>query len=401
MSKVSSINEKPRVFIKKGRSLRIKRGHPWVYSNEIERVSNVNGLKPGSVVEIRDAGDLFLGLALFNPHTLIAGRLLSRNIKISFDTEYFVERLTTALEVRNSLYDQKYYRLVHAEADNLPGLIIDRFNDAFVCQPNTAGMELFWPEIQMAIKKVFNPRIIIMRGDSHIRKGEGLKNEVKITHGSFSEPIKLYEGGITFLIDPLEGQKTGWYFDQKNNRTFAASLAKGNRILDVYSNTGAFGLISLKAGAKDATLIDTSQRALDIALKTAKEHNLDQVINITKGEAFSSLERLSKEGQKYGLVIADPPAFAKTKKDKNKGLRAYRKLARLAATLVGPRGYLIISSCSYNAGLQDFMQSVAAGILDGGRTARLIRVSGAGPDHPIHPQLLETSYLKCLTFSLE
>ncbi len=178
MNKVSSINEKPRVFIKKGRSLRIKRGHPWVYSNEIERVSNVNGLKPGSVVEIRDAGDLFLGLALFNPHTLIAGRLLSRNIKISIDTEYFVERLTTALEVRNSLYDQKYYRLVHAEADNLPGLIIDRFNDAFVCQPNIAGMELFWPEIQMAIKKVFNPRIIIMRGDSHIRKGEGLKNTI-------------------------------------------------------------------------------------------------------------------------------------------------------------------------------------------------------------------------------
>lgn len=393
--------EIPEIRLAKGRSGRLRRGHPWVFSNEIEMDDAARALPPGGIVALIDAGDERLGLATFNPHTLIAARLLTRDSAAQINTTFIETRLRRALAIRETLYEAPWYRLVHAEADGLPGLVMDRFNDILVAQPNTAGVAALWPHIASALETVLSPRAIVLRGDSPSRTLEGLDETVAVVAGTMAGTIPVQDGPLCFAIDPLRGQKTGWYFDQAANRAFAARLAPGRRVLDVYCHTGGFGLRAAHAGAESAHLVDSAGPALEVAEEAARANGLETRVTITRGEAFRTLAELDQSGERYGLVIADPPAFAKSRKDAKKALRAYRKLARAAARLTEEDGFVMLSSCSHHTAPDDFREAVSRGLRDAGREARLIRSAGAGPDHPVHPGLPESAYLKCLAFALD
>jgi 23S rRNA (cytosine1962-C5)-methyltransferase len=391
----------PEVHLLPGQDKRLRAGHPWVFSNEIRMDAAAKALPPGEVVALVAAERKALALALFNPHSLIAARVLTRNPATRIDAAFIARRLARALRLRERLYDAPFYRLVHAEADGLPGLVVDRFGDAVVCQLNAAGMARLEGEILEALDATLAPRVVVLRNDSPVRELEGLETEVRIAKGTLDGPVALVENGLTFQADLLEGQKTGWYYDQRDNRAFAARLAKGLSVLDLYSYSAGFGLAAAAAGATSVLAIDRSQLGLDLALASAAKAGLEGRLEVDRADVFGALDRLATERRRFGLVIADPPAFVKSRKDLKPGLRGYRKLARAAATVVGDEGFLAIACCSHNVPADAFAEEVRRGVRDAGRGGRILRLAGAGPDHPSHPALPETSYLKCLVYALD
>jgi 23S rRNA (cytosine1962-C5)-methyltransferase len=262
-----------------------------------------------------------------------------------------------------------------------------------VVQANTAGMDRLLPEITEALRESLSPRAIVARNDSGSRLQEGLGQEVVLLHGG-EAAAEVVEGGVRFPIDPLGGQKTGWFFDQRPNRAMVAALAKGGRVLDVFCHVGAFGLQCAAAGAESVMLVDASAPALALAAEGAARNGFPERVATRRGDAFEVMAELAAEGERFDVVVVDPPAFAKTKKDRDAGLRAYGRLARLAAALVAPGGFLFTASCSHHAPLADFAAAVAEGITRARREGRILASVGAGPDHPVHPLLPETAYLK-------
>lgn len=393
--------EGPVVRLLVGHSKRVRQGHPWIYSNEIEMTEATKRLAPGTLAVLVDAGDERLGVVSFNPHSLIAARLLSRAPNTAIDAAFIEARLQAALALRAVLYDTPHYRLIHAEADGLPGLIVDRLGDVFVVQLNTAGMERLAATITAALESLFKPRAVVLRRDGSVRTLEGLERPAPELIGALDGPVETIEAGVRFLADPLHGQKTGWYFDQRDNRDFAARLARGRRVLDAYCHTGAFALRAAAAGADAVVALDSAEPALALARDAAVLNGLSDRVTFEAGEAFGALAARAKTGERFGLVIADPPSFVKSRKDIAQGLRAYRKLARLSAALVGPAGFLVIASCSHHVETLAFLGEVHAGLRDAGREGRLLRVAGAGPDHPAHTALPESTYLKCATLGLD
>ena len=313
-------------------------GHPWIYSNEIVMDAGTKALPPGSVVRLLRANGDAVALAFFNPHTLIACRVLTRRLDAVIDARFLADRLLRATTLRDRLYDRPFYRLAHAEADGLPGTVVDRFGGLLVAQINCAGMELLLPELLEAFDRVLAPEVVLLRSDSPARMAEGLPSYVKFAKGSLGGPIELEENGLRFLADPQSGQKTGWFFDQRDNRAAVARLAAGLSVLDVYSYAGGFALAAAKAGAREVTAIDRSEAALALAEKSAAANGLAARCRFRRVEAFEELERMGATGTRFGMVVADPPAFVKSKKDLKQGARDYRKLARLAASLVEPEG---------------------------------------------------------------
>ncbi len=385
-------------MMKRGMHRRLQAGHPWVFSNEVEMDPATKSLAPGSVVTVTDAGGAGLATAYFNPRTLIAARVLSTTPDMAIDADFIATRLRTALTLRERLYSKPFYRLVHAEADGLPGLIVDRFGDVCVMQPNTAGMEALMELIAAGLRDVVGAKAVILRGDSGSRTLEGLSNDVRLLSGSTENEIALEESGATFFADVLSGQKTGWYFDQRDNHAFLASLSKDRSVLDLYTHTGGFGIAAARAGASHVTLVDSSASSLELAAKAAKANAVADRCMLTRADVFEFLEANKAQ---WDVVIADPPAFVKSRKDLKAGLQGYRKLARLCARAINPGGFLFIASCSHNAPLDEFTAAVARGIDDANRNAKIIRTSGAGSDHPVHPLLPESSYLKALTLALD
>jgi 23S rRNA (cytosine1962-C5)-methyltransferase len=379
---------------------RLRAGHPWAYSNELRMDAAAKALPPGEPVCLYTADGRRLALAQFNPHSLIAARLLTRNTDATIDATFLERRLARALRLRERLFDRPYYRLVHAEADGLPGLVIDRYGDVLVCQLNSAGMAALEGPLLEALERVVAPAAVVLRNDSPVRELEGLATEVRVVKGALTPPIELEENGLTFLADPLEGQKTGWYFDQRENRAFVAPLGRGQRVLDLYSYSAGFGLAAAAAGAASVLAVDRSQQGLDLAEASAARNDLASVLSVERREAFAALDELAAAKERFGLVIADPPAFVRSKKELKPGLRGYRKLARAAATLVGEEGFLAIACCSHNVAPDAFADEVRRGLRDAGRSGRLIRQAGAGPDHPSHPALPESAYLKFLVYAL-
>lgn len=396
MTKSSSL---PLIRLQKGRSARFRAGHPWVFSNEIEMTPEAKALPLGSLVRLEDAGAEPLGLAYFNPRSLIAARLLTRESASQIDAGFLANRLKQALSLRESLFDRPYYRLIHAEADQLPGLIVDRFNDVISVQANTAGVEMLRPILLEAIESLLAPRVIVWDGSSSIRQLEGLEPGFDVLKGTLSGPIEVEENGAFFAADPGEGQKTGWFYDQRPNRAFAAKLARGRRVLDLYSYAGGFGVLAACHGAASVLCADRSQTALDLASIAAKRNGVADKVGFEKSEAFEFLEKAAQRGDKFDLVIADPPAFVKSKKDFAQGAKGYRKLSRLAQALVDPGGFLVLASCSHHMPPDQFLAECVQGI--GRRTGRLLHQGGAGPDHPVHPHLPESAYLKALFFQLD
>lgn len=391
----------PKLSLLAGQDRRLRSGHPWIYSNELKMDEAAKALEPGTPVRLTDVAGKTMAIAQFNPHSLIAARVLSRNQHATIDADFLERRLRRALGLRDRLYDRPFYRLIHAEADGLPGLVIDRFGSALVVQANSAGMDRMTSPLLEAIDRVLEADLIILKNDSLAREREGLALGVDVVRGETQGAIELEENGLTFFADPVQGQKTGWYFDQRDNRAFAARLAKGERVLDLFSYGGGFGITALKAGAKEALAVDRSDRALALADMAAARNGVEAGFSTMREEGFAALERLAGEKQRFGLVVADPPSFVKSKRELKAGLKGYRKLVRAAARLVREEGCLVIASCSHNVPVDQFRDEVRKGLGDAGRGGRLLCQSGAAPDHPSHPMLAESAYLKSLVYMLD
>ncbi|HZA66329.1 MAG TPA: class I SAM-dependent rRNA methyltransferase [Geminicoccaceae bacterium] len=391
----------PSIQLLPGQDRRLRAGHPWAYSNELRMDAEAKALPPGEPVCLLSAERKPLAIALFNPHSLIAARIVTRNKDATIDAAFVERRLARALHLRERLFDRPCYRLVHAEADGLPGLVIDRFADLLVCQLNSAGIARLEPAILEALDRLLAPRVVVLRNDSPVRELEGLDQEVRIAKGALDGAAELVENGLTYLIDPLEGQKTGWYYDQCDNRAFVARLARDQEVLDLYSYSAGFGLLAAAAGARGVLAIDRSQSGLDLAQASAVHNDLAARLEVVREDAFAALDRLAADKRRFGIVVADPPAFVRNKRELKPGLRGYRKLARACAAVVAEEGVLAIACCSHNVPEDAFADEVRRGLRDAGRPARLIRQAGAAPDHPVHPALPESAYLKCNVYMLD
>lgn len=390
----------PLIRLNPGQERRLKSGHPWAYSNEIRMQPEVRHLPAGQPVRLEGDDGWRFGSFAFNPHSLIGARLLDRDPEAAIDATWVHRRIAAAVALRARITDGPFHRLVHAEADGLPGLVVDRYGEVAVLQANTAWADRMLPEIVAALRAEFSPRAVVARNDSPVRAHEGLAAEVTLLHGVDATAV-VEEGGVRFGVDPLSGQKTGWFFDQRRNRDLVAGLAAGARVLDVFCHVGAFGLRCAAAGAAAVTLVDSSAPALERALAAADENGFAARVQARRGDAFDVMTEAAQAGERYDIVVCDPPAFAKSKKDQAAGLRAYGRMARLAAPLVAPGGFLFVASCSHHASLEAFSGVIAEGLHRARRGGRILATTGAGPDHPVHPHLPESAYLKAQLLQID
>jgi 23S rRNA (cytosine1962-C5)-methyltransferase len=379
----------------------IRHGFPWVYADELVTDRRTQSLPPGALAVLEDGERRPLGLVTVNVKSKIIARMLDRDPEAVIDESWFAARLVRALDLRERLFDAPYYRLIHAEADGLPGVVIDRFGDAAVIQPNAAWAETHIDALAAALRKVTGVTTVIKNGTGRSRSLEGLPEETTVLAGGVTAPIPVLMNGATYMADVMGGQKTGLFYDQRPNHAFAARLAKGARVLDVFSHVGGFALAALAGGAESALAVDASAPALTLATEGAAASGVADRFATRQGDAFEVLEALGAEGAQFDLVICDPPAFAPAKPALEAGLRAYERIARLAAPLVAPGGYLILCSCSHAADLSSFRNASARGIGRGGRRGQILHTGFAGPDHPLLPQLAESGYLKSLVFRLD
>lgn len=394
------MTERPVIRLNPGQERRLKAGYPWAFSNEIHMQPGYRQLPAGLEVRLEGDDGWRFGTFAFNPHSLIGARLLDRDPAATIDADWVCRRIAAAVALRARIADGPFHRLVHAEADGLPGLVVDRYGDVAVLQANTAWADRMTGEVVAALVDELGLRGVVARNDSAVREHEGLPLQVELLHGD-AAGAAVEEGGVRFGIDPLSGQKTGWFFDQRRNRDRVAGLADGARVLDVFCHVGAFGLRSAAAGAAEVTLVDSSAPALASAMQTATANGLAGRVQERRGDAFEVMAELAQEGRRFDIVVCDPPAFAKSKKDQAAGLRAYGRMARLAAPLVAPGGFLFAASCSYHAPLEAFAAAIAEGIWRARRGGRILATTGAGPDHPAHPHLPESAYLKAQLLQLD
>lgn len=391
----------PRIRLKpKADAKAIRHGMPWVYSDDLVLDRRTKALDPGTVAVLEDAERTPLGLAAISPGSRIAARLLDRNVDAQIDTAWFAERLSMAFSLRDRIYDAPFYRLIHAEGDGLPGLIIDRFGDTCVVQPNAAWLEARLTELTDALQQVTGVAHVLKSASGRTRALEGLDDVNATLAGSPPDRVPVPMNGATYIADLAGGQKTGLFFDQRPNHAFAARLAKDARVLDLFSHVGGFALAALAAGAQSALAVDGSAPALALAEEGAAASGVAEKFSTRKSDAFAALDALATEGAQFDLVICDPPAFAPSKSALQQGLRAYERIARLAAPLVAPGGVLMLCSCSHAADLTKFRASSLRGVGRAGRASQIIYTGGAGPDHPLHPQLGETGYLKTIALRL-
>ena len=393
---------RPTVRLKpKAEARAIRHGFPWVYADELVTDRRTQGLAPGALAVLEDADRRPLALVTVNTKSRIIARVLDRDPEAQIDEDWFARRLTTALALRRRLFDAPFYRLVHAEADGLPGVVIDRFGDVAVIQPNAAWAEAHIDAIAAVLRAVTGVATIVKNGTGRSRGLEGLAEETVILSGRISGPVPVPMNGATYMADVLGGQKTGLFFDQRPNHAFAQRLARGARVLDMFSHVGGFALAALAGGAESALAVDASAAALALAGQGAAASGMADRFATRQGDAFAVLEALAEEGAQFDLLICDPPAFAPAKPALEAGLRAYERLARLAAPLVAPGGFLVLCSCSHAVDLMAFRNASGRGIGRGGRRAQLLHTGFAGPDHPMLPQLAESGYLKSLVFRLD
>ncbi len=379
----------------------IRHGAPWVYDNELVTDRRTKALVPGTVALLEDAGREPLALVAVNPASRIMARVLDRDSGAEIGRAWLAARLRAALALRERLYDAPFYRLVHAEGDGLPGVVIDRFGDIAVIQPNAAWAERLLPELVAALLEVTGVQTVLKNASGRARGLEGLDDASEVLAGRAPDaPVPVQMTGATYLADLTAGQKTGLYYDQRPNHAFAARLATGARVLDVFSHVGGFSLAALAAGAEWALAVDGSEPALALARGGAERMGVADRFETRKADAFEALAALAEEGARFDLVICDPPAFAPSKQALEAGLRAYERVARLAAPLVADGGVLGLCSCSHAADLARFRAASLRGIGRAGRAGPLIRTGFAGPDHPQHAHLAETAYLKALFFRL-
>ncbi|MCA8884012.1 MAG: class I SAM-dependent rRNA methyltransferase [Rhodobacteraceae bacterium] len=375
-------------------------GFPWVYDNQMVMDRRTKALAAGSLAVLEDGDRTPVALVAVNPGSKIAARVLDADPAANIDTAWFAARFERALAHRARLYSEPFYRLIHAEADGLPGVVIDRFGDVAVVQPNAAWADARLQDLVDALRQVTGVSTVIRNGSGRARKLEGLEDATDLLCGALNGAIAVPMNGAVYMADVLGGQKTGLFFDQRDNHAFAARLAGGGRVLDVFSHVGGFGLAALAAGADSALAVDGSRAALDLAEAGARAAGLSDRFATRQGDAFDTLSALAAEGAQFDLVVCDPPAFAPSKQTLEAGLRAYEKVARLGAGLVAPGGYLALCSCSHAATMEKFRAASLRGVGRAGRAGQIVHTGFAAPDHPIHPQLAESGYLKALFLRL-
>jgi 23S rRNA (cytosine1962-C5)-methyltransferase len=385
----------PELRLKSREDRRIAAGHLWIFSNEVDTARTpLSGFAPGSICRVIGDRDRFLGFAYVNPHALICARILGRDGRFPPDRSLFVHRLQVALALRARLHPQPFYRLAYGESDGLPGLVLDRYGDVVVGQIGTAGMELLKEPVVEAVRKVINPRTILWKNDSGVRELEGLPAYVETAFGEPVEQAWVEESSVRFKVPLLAGQKTGWFYDQAANRRALLEYVAGRRVLDVFSYVGAWGLSAARAGAAEVLCVDSSAAALAALAESAAENGID--VATRRGDAFDALTALREAGERYDVVVVDPPAFIKRRRDLAKGRAAYRKLNQLAMQLLPRDGILVSCSCSHHLALEDLFAAIQQAARHLNRFVQIIRVGGQAPDHPIHPAIPETRYLKAV-----
>lgn len=385
----------PALYLKRGEDARLRAGHLWVFSNEVDVArSPLSGFEPGQVCAIVDARDKPIGVGYVNPNSLICARLVNRGLEHALDRSLFVHRLNIALALRERLYDEPYYRLVYGESDGLPGLVIDRFDDVLVGQTTTAGMERLKDEIVAAAVKVLAPRQFWWKNDAAIRSMENLPEYADLGYGEPGAPVRVREAGLEFECDPVGGQKTGWFYDQRGNRDLLARFVEGKRVLDVFSYLGAWGLRAAALGAREVICVDSSQSAVEAIGRNAQRNGLADRVRAVCADAFEQLKLLREARERFDVVILDPPAFAKRKKDFSQGRIAYRRINELGMQVLERDGILITCSCSWHMSRTALLDAVQHGVRHLDRQAQVLHQLQQGADHPIHPAISETDYLK-------
>jgi len=389
-----SIDDVPTLKLKRGEDRRLRAGHLWIFSNEVDTTATPFAtFAAGSAVRVVSDRDQFLGFACVSPQALICARLLSRNPAQPIGRALITERLEAALALRTRLYAEPYYRLVFGEADGLPGLVIDRYGAVMVGQTATAGMELLKSTVVDALRAVTDFEAFVWKNDSGARDLEQLPHEVGTAFGAMPERLTVIENGCRFEVPLAGGQKTGWFYDQTANRgRLARYLAPGARVLDVCSYAGAWSLAALRQGAGAATCLDSSEGALIVAAGNAQANGL--AVTTLRADAFEGLQALQAAGERYDVVILDPPAFVKRRKDLPQGRAAYRKLNQLALPLLERDGLLVSCSCSWHLSPEDLVQAIQAAARHTSRFVQILEAGGQSPDHPLHPAIPETRYLK-------
>jgi 23S rRNA (cytosine1962-C5)-methyltransferase len=385
--------------VKSAGAARLRRGHPWVFSNEV--LGRVPDLEPGEIVEVVDGQDCYLGTAYVNRHSLILARILSRR-REPIDRRFFVQRIARALALRTQLYPgSTSYRLIYGEGDGLPGLVVDRYGDALVVQAHTLGMDLRLEQIVDSLEEVLHPEIVVERNDLPVRSLEGLSPRKGILRGSLHDPVFVKEKDVRFEIDLLEGQKTGFFFDHRESRAAFANLAGEGEVLDLFCYAGAWGLIAAMAGAKRVTFVDNSTHAMTLAQRNARLNGLSGKCEFLKDEALDAMRDLDRRDRRFDAIVLDPPAFVKSKKHLAEGLRGYRNLNARAIGFLPDGGILASSSCSYHVSWDLFEGVIADAVGRGRRRATVLYRGGQPPDHPVPLLLPEAAYLKCMIMRIE
>lgn len=385
------------VYLKNGEERRLRAGHLWVYSNEVDTGrSPLRQFEPGQPVRVHDHRDRFIGHGYINPHSLICARLVSRHPQYGLDRPLLVHRLNIARALRERHFGTPHYRLVHGEGDGLPGLIVDRFGDTCVVQLNTAGMEQVRDSVVEAVQQAVSARHILLRCDSPIRELEGLDRYTEWAGAPGPAILPVTENELHFTAPATTGQKTGWYYDHAANRRALAPFVRGRRVLDLFSYCGAWGITAAAAGADTVLAVDRSAESLEFARDNAERNGVAERFETRTGDAIETLAALREADERFDTVIVDPPAFIKRRRDYKAGLSGYWNLNRAAFQVLKRDGHLISASCSALLNEEDFRQTLNAAARHVERTLGVVMRGEQGPDHPVHAAIPETRYLKTL-----
>lgn len=389
------------LYLKRGEDRRLRAGHLWVFSNEVDVTrSPLTAFMPGQAVNVADAADRMLGTAYVNPSSLIAARLVSRRPETPLNADLVRSRLEDALSLRQRLFHEPFYRLCHGEGDLLPGLVVDRHGDHLVAQISTAGMDRLTADLVDILSGMLNPVSLLLDNDIPGRDQEGLPRTVTSAVGAAPDAVDVRENGLTYSAPLSRGQKTGWFYDQRDNRASLIPFAPGATVLDAFCYAGGFGALALRHGARAVTFADASATALDFARRNAEMAAPHTDIECLHGDALNILARLRQEGRRFDLVCLDPPAFIKRRKDARQGLEAYRRINELGLDLVKPGGMLMTCSCSHHLEAETLRGLVAKAAARRRLHLRLLRQGFQGADHPIHPSMPESAYLKTFLFQV-
>ena len=384
-----------KLYLKRNEDRRIRAGHLWVYSNEIDNPrSPLKQFEAGSVAQLYSNNQTKLGTVYVNPNSLICARLVSRESLTTLDQDFFNARLKQALTLRERLYSEPYYRLVFSEGDYLPGVIIDRFDSTVVVQINTAGMDRAKQALLDSLDQLLTPDCILLKNDTAARETEGLSSYVEVVKGSPAQHLQVVENGCRFNCSLLEGQKTGWFYDHRDNRNRLLKYVDAKRLLDVYSYTGAWSIPAARHGAASVTAVDSSKQALEYLQQNAALNDVPCALDTLQGDALVSLRRLQEDGERFDVIVLDPPAFIKRKKDLKQGTEAYAQINRLGMRLLNPGGILVSASCSFHFSADMLKNVLLKASVKTGRQLQILEHGFQGPDHPWHPAIPETNYLK-------